>query len=216
MRTSAPAENQTPIPWSSSLFAILAEPYGMGTFQLQVRHMAELTWPSWLHKQNTIEDLWVVVNEFYIHVHPSLCLSHLITCEPRNRFSWDSCKYHVTGDHCTVLFSSQPLCQHGDCANFWCGSDITATYCRILKYIFIQVSVGTICIHTRYLYSFYITTCFGHYFWPSSVNIYSHTQLFLLFHTPLHCPMFTSGGTSCVLYKVWSASYRLKTYKYNV
>jgi hypothetical protein len=35
-----------------------------------------------------------------------------------------------------------------------------------------------LCINWRYLYSFYITTCFGHCFWPSSGSIYIVTLNF--------------------------------------
>jgi hypothetical protein len=39
---------------------------------------------------------------------------------------------------------------------------------EIYQSLFYSVSVSQLCIILSCLYGFYITTCFGHYFWPSS------------------------------------------------
>jgi hypothetical protein len=65
---------------------------------------------------------------------------------------------------------------------------------------FIQFSVSTICINRKYLYNFYVTTCFGRYFWPSSVTLYIYTTFSALLS--FHRQMFTFGGRSCMFYIV--------------
>jgi hypothetical protein len=85
----------------------------------------------------------------------------------------------------------------------------------LCAHIYSGFSRHNLCINRRYLYSFYITTCFGRCFWPSSGNIYTVTLNFLRY-SPFHRPMFTFGEKSCVLHTVQNASYRLTTYKYNI
>jgi hypothetical protein len=55
-RNICSCQESNPNSMLSRLWSICyTEPYEIGTFQLQVRYMAELTLPLWLHKQNNIE-----------------------------------------------------------------------------------------------------------------------------------------------------------------